>query len=681
MPIQGITPNYFEDIKSRDDIGVPGESPYIPNGDEPITPQETGDAASVDGSSSSSQPGSTTPMSGDYDSGYIENSDEYNNSVGHATDSLDNAEATVDDMFAGINDSDYISDAGNGYQSVNGDKLAKLLVFLNLLTNAQLALKMVMDSQDELTNKLHEILFEIQPEEGSDEATASAREKMFKNAKEKLKIVQQYISSLYKKVYNHNLQVYQQRMREIEKEKEDRAWYDDVGNYFSGGQQDIDNEKKKLEATRQYGDAVGANMRALEQALETMAIVFEQMNTPEGRQMGKQISNMAKQMKYIMEGAMSRRANADSDYYDGAGMDFFYDSLMDFRNKMVQTENLYRALAYMQSAQQEISDSVRETVLEISPHASKLQYRMIASEGLFGMANMFFDNAYNTLQMKVKAFNTEVQICKNIEKLKEAQGWKIAGVVLSVVAIALSIVATVVTFGGATPLGVAAWSMAGAIAGLGAAGMQSMGSYMASQVDDSYDVNSPNFRVSDNINLTKHKKPSEVIDEAEQAENEIINQMGGAGLLEQTQDGYWNLNSRALAAFEIRQQSLHNLVKMIAYLKKAQRDLNRAVLGIVLEKAIKDHGEGYLLSNIENSIHQRQMMMQAIKFQLQEQVTGRNIARQNEIMASKAIWSSTAGIIGAVGCAALAAIPGAGGWAGGPPFLSVGSAGGSSLFY
>ncbi|MBU0630820.1 MAG: hypothetical protein KKC80_07910, partial [Candidatus Margulisbacteria bacterium] len=410
MPIQGITPNYFDDIKSRDDIGVPGEAPYIPNGDEPIEPQETGDAASVDGSSSSSQPGSTTPMSGSTDSGYIENTDEYNNATQHASDSLDNAEATLDEMFAGIDNESYTSDAGNGYQSVNGEKLAQLLIYLNLLTNAQLALKMVLDAQDEHSNKLREIMYEVQPEEGADEATASAREKMFKNAKEKLKIVQQFISSLYKKVYNHNLQVYQQRMREIEQEKEDRAWYDDVGNYFSGGQQDIDNEKKKLEATRQYGDAVGANMRALESALQTMAIVFEQMNTPEGRQMGKQLESMAKQISYIMEGAISRRPNADSDYYDGAGMDFFYNSLMDFRNKMVQTENLYRAMAYLQSAQQEISDSIRETVLEISPHSSKLQYRMIASEGLFNMANMFFDNAYNTLQMKVKAYNTEIQI-------------------------------------------------------------------------------------------------------------------------------------------------------------------------------------------------------------------------------------------------------------------------------
>ncbi|MBU1616430.1 MAG: hypothetical protein KKF06_01440, partial [Candidatus Margulisbacteria bacterium] len=318
---------------------------------------------------------------------------------------------------------------------------------------------------------------------------------------------------------------------------------------------------------------------------------------------------------------------------------------------------------------------------EISPHSSKLQYRMIASEGLFNMANMFFDNAYNTLQMKVKAYNTEIQICKNIEKLKEAQGWKIASIGLQVVAVALAIVASVLTFGAlALPATIAVVSLCSALAGLGAAGMQSMGSYVASQVDDSYDVNNPNFRVSDNINLTPHKKPSEVIDDAEQVENEIINQMGGAGLLERNQDGFYTLNSRALAAFEIRQQSLHNMVKMIAFLKKAQRDLNRAIMGIVLEKAMKDHGEGYLLSNIENSLHQRQLVMQSIKFQLQEQVTGRNIARQNEIMASKAIWSSAAGVIGALGCAALAAIPGAGGLSVVPAFMSIGAAVGSSLY-
>ncbi|MFA5183670.1 MAG: hypothetical protein WC405_20365, partial [Syntrophales bacterium] len=681
MPINGITPRYIEEIKSRDDIGVPGEAPYMPNDDEQISPDETGDTSGVGGSSSTGQTGPITTKGGEFDSGYIENSDEYNNAVDHATGSLENSEATVDEMFDGIKDSDYTTDLGNGYAGVDGDKLAKLLVFLNLLTNAELALKMVLDSMDELSTKQREILFELQPEEGADEATAAAKEKMFKNAKEKLKIVQQFISSLYKKIYNENLKVYQARMREIEKEKEDRAWYDKVGNYFSGGQQDIDNEKKKLEATRQYGSALSYNLNALTQALETMAIVFKQMNTPEGRQIGKMLESMVYQLKMITEGAMSRRPTWQSDYYDGAGMDIFYDMLKNTRGKMVMAENLYRALAYLQSAQQELSDSVRETVLQISPHSSKLQYRMIASEGLFSMANMFFDNSYNTLMMKVKAYNSEVQITKNIEKLKEAQGWKIASIGLQVVAVVLAIVASVLTFGAlAVPSTIAVVSLCGALAGLGAAGLNSIGSAVAAGVDDSYDVNDPTFSTAGGVSLTPHKRVSDVIDDAERAEDEVVNGMGGAGLLERNQDGYYTMNSRALAAFEVRQQSIQNMVKMIVYLKKAQRDLNRSVLGIVLEKAIKDHGEGYLLSNIENSLHQRQMLMQAIKFQLQEQVTGKNIARQNEIMASKAFWSSTSGIIGAGLGALCAAIPGAGGLSVIPALMSVGSAVGSSLY-
>ncbi|MFA6170598.1 MAG: hypothetical protein WCW67_02935 [Candidatus Margulisiibacteriota bacterium] len=678
MPINGITPKYIEDIKSRDDIGVPGEIPYLPNDDEQFSTDETGDTSGVNSSSSTSQTGSTTTMSGDYDSGYIENSDEYNSAVDHATGSLDNSEATVDEMFAGINDSDYTSDAGNGYQSVNGEKLANLLIFLNLLTNAQLAMKMVLDSQDELSSKLRDILFELQPEEGADEATAAAKEKMFKNAKEKLKIVQQFISSLYKKIYNHNMQVYQQRMKELEEEKEDRAWYDDVGNYFSGGQQDIDNEKAKLEATQQYSAALSANLTALQYALQTMAIVFEQMNTPEGRAIGKSLRELNQRVSDANAGMI---AGGYEDYYDADNMgNLFQDILSEIRDRMVQAENIYRAIAYLQSAQQELSDSVRESVLEISPHSSKLQYRMIASEGVFNMANMFFDNAYNTLMMKVKAHNSEVQISKNIEKLKAAQGWKIASIGLQVVAVVLAVVASVFSFGAlAAPATIAVISLCSALAGLGAAGLNSIGSAIAAGVDDNYDVNDPTFSKAGGVDLQKRRSVTDVIDDAERAENEVISGMG-SGLIETTQDGYCNLNSRALSAMEVRQQSIQNLVKMIVYLKKAQRDLNRAILGIVLEKAIKDHGEGYLINNLENSLHQRQLMTQAIKFQLQEKVTAKNIARQNEIMASKAFWSSTSGVIGAGLGALCAAIPGAGGLAVVPALMGIGSAIGSSLY-
>lgn len=223
-------------------------------------------------------------------------------------------------------------------------------------------------------------------------------------------------------------------------------------------------------------------------------------------------------------------------------------------------------------------------------------------------------------------------------------------------------------------------TLCGACAGLGAAGLNSIGTAVAAGVDDHYDVNNPKFSVGGGVSLTPHKRVSDVIDDAEQAEEEVVNGMGGAELLERNQDGYYTLNSRALAAFEVRQQSIQNLIKMIVYLKKAQRDLNRSVLGIVLEKAIKDHGEGYLLSNIENSINQRQMLMQAIKFQLQEQVTAKNIARQNEVMASKAFWSSTAGVIGAAAGALCAMIPGAGGLSIVPALMGIGSAVGSSLY-
>ncbi|HTY98349.1 MAG TPA: hypothetical protein VMB75_00830, partial [Rhodocyclaceae bacterium] len=243
-----------------------------------------------------------------------------------------------------------------------------------------------------------------------------------------------------------------------------------------------------------------------------------------------------------------------------------------------------------------------------------------------------------TLSNRIQTYNTEVSIQHNIDKLNAAEGWAILGDVL----ILASIVVSCATYG-ATSYGTIAL-----IGALGAAGAvsTSIGAYDASQVSDSYDVSSPEFTLGATPGADQPHNVVEAIDAEEAAEANLTSQMANAQLMIKNNDGFYTVNSQALAAFQLEQEALQNMARMMVYLYKAMRDISRAVNAIVESYTVKDFGDNYLIGNLEASLRQRQQVMQSIIMQVTEQVAGLNIARQDQLMAHKAFGATKWGLIG-----------------------------------
>ena len=732
MNVQGISQAQgIQETEDRDDI--PGGEPnYIPNTDEPTDDgMETSDTASIDStsdSSSSSEVETTTgALTNEEAENYVENTNEYEeetttnednppqlyhpaqnegnstnqtseptsyecdlNVDDHGTsDGINTAEDIVNDLYSDMNPWDYMSMTsyqnvaggyiGGGYQIVDGERLGRILMLINLLTNLELGIHMVADAQMELTEKILEIVLELTKDE-NDAPTDKAQ--LFKSLKERLKLFVQFVISVYKAAYTHNAQKHQLAMQTYERMKGGGQWYDKVANWFTGDR-DARFEKRKFYETQIFNQVQSQNLQSLNQALRMLAASYANSGRAELEALGNTLEEFADESERL-DRVMTYNSSVTNDWHYWSDLDYFeatnvfQDILSDIRSKMVAADNLYQAMLFMQTAQQDLSDSVRETILEISSHSSKAEYAYVSHEGFSKTASLLFDTTFNTLMSRVHYFNQTIRIAKNIRKLKEGRAKRIASRVFTAGAIALVAVACLIGafYSGGASIA-AGIGLIGAILGAlgGALGAWSA-KHAQSMVSDSYDPASADFT----FDLLTHRKKTgkavtNALNEADRQEEILAQSMANVNFLEKVDDGFYALNVKALASFEIRQQHLHNFKKIITLLAKAQRDLSRTITAIALEKAIRDHGEGYLLQNLERTIHHRSLITNAIKFQLQQIVQARNIARQNQLMVKNAFWDAMSPIIGAVCSAPLAFIPGVG-WG---LAIAIGSAVGAGI--
>ncbi|MFC1570919.1 hypothetical protein ACFL31_00040 [Candidatus Margulisiibacteriota bacterium] len=675
MPnIPGIAElHVVEEQDRRDDVGS-AEPTYIPNEDEPITGEaEPVDSAGINGSTNSPGPvhPAPPPPRDITDDNYLDNSDEYNTAVAPsagaevfraAAEGLDAADQRIMDLFEELNNAEnFISGSQDDYQDIYGDKLAEIMLLMSLLTYYELEIEMLMEAKIENDSKFREIVLQLQRE--ADEVGRSA---FLNSAKKKMQIAQEFIVSLYKSVYTHNTEIYNQRIKQYEKEREEASGWEEFCNWFTGDLE-IELERKKRDETIRLNQALGKNLAALRQAFKPMIEVFANSESPELRGLGAALRAFDNKLAEACQ-ILNQPITHETDYFDKESLqNMFQDILREIRVRLVAVENTYRAYVFLGTAKEDIGASLRETVFEISSHSSKSEYVYAAYEGFSKLTNLFFDTTFNTLMMRTRFYNEAIRLAKNVKKLEKARGWRIFGRILTVVAIVIIVIVAIATIyfsgGTATPAWVSILGLVGAGTGIAGGAATAAGVAIAdSVVDDCFDVSQPEDYTFDLIANPRKTNYSvaDAISEAERQEELLVQQLSQRQLIQKRKDGFYQLNPKALAAFEIRLRTLQNIAKFITYFDKGKRDINRTIRAIILEKAVKDHGEGYLLLNVENSLHHRQLYTQAIKHKLQEVVTARNIERQNDLMVKNAIWAGFAPVIGAFCGVWLALIPGIG---------------------
>ncbi|MBN3032700.1 MAG: hypothetical protein JW873_01250 [Candidatus Saganbacteria bacterium] len=706
MSVNGVAPSQsVPNNQDRDDLGIGQLASYIPNQDENIP--DGGQKDTITASSPGITPrnkAAAAPV--DQGPEYLDNSSGYDASL-TAGNAMNNADEATSDLMNSLEGEDFIVGPDGEYQTVDGSKLADLLTLIAKLATAEMMMKMLTDAQMEESQKLMEIILELKPEEGDTSADA-ARAAFFKSMQDRMKILQQFMTSVYKAVYNHNFELWQQRMNAIEKDRADRPWYEGLGNWFTGGD-DLDHEEQKKAETQKFNASVKNNLHELMTALQALAAAFELMgNQAAGRGIASVLrefegrieqANLKLDQPVVGNGAggldgwdiglsifhpelqagrlIAQGDNSPgTDYFDDDdAKNFLQDILTELRGKMVALENTARAETFAQTAQMEESQSVREILLDLSPHTSKAEYAYASQESMFKLGNLFFDTAFSTLSNRIQFYNTEVAIQINVDKMKEAQGWHILGTTIQIVGVIAAIVVTAATYGSGSVL--APMIIGGAAAAAGAL-CQGVGAYEASQVPNNYDVGPPLFSVGGSTDLKQPRNVVEAIDYTEDMEEQYLNGLSSEDFMIKNADGTYAVNSQAVAAMELRTQTFHNLLKMIAYLQKAMRDISRAVSAVVQEYTVKDFGDNYLLGNLENTVQQRTLIVQSIKMQLSEQVNGKNIQRQNEIEAHNAFGASKWGVIGEMIGFALYFVPYVGQFAG--IAMALGGILGSSLY-
>lgn len=626
----------------RDDMSGAG---YMPNIDEAVTGSMGEDSAGgVDGTSGSAPPppppsGGGGPSSSD--GTYLDNSNGYNDAVNTAQ-AIGNAE---DNLTGNVDPGSYITSDGT-YEHIDSEKLYQLLRLYNMLTNLEIGIDEVYEEKEDLRDLIDEVVTGVSV---TSDDIQQLRENAIKNIELKVKGVSDFAVALYKKVNQDNLATYQQKMKDIDNRSHSCEGF---VNWITGGKYQIEDEEDKKTTTEEYYNVCKDNLQSLMHAMSALGAVLKATGDSDLNGLGMSFDEFCRRIQHVIDRMNAGGTSAHGDYFDKDDMgNLFGDILHDIKHIMSTLENIFRAEISAKSAKDDEKYAVEEETWSQKMPDSMVEFSFIAARSLFNTCDLLSDTSFNTLMATVKEYNDTIQLAKNVEKLKEAQGWRIAGAILTIIAVIVAIVVTCLTFGGASETIVGALALGAAVAGIAAGISSGLGGYLASQLNDSFDPADPNYGVTNGV----YKKPGktgdktlDAMNDVDRGEEELGNNLQNQDLCVQQSDGNYALNGKALAAFTYTQNVLHNILKAIVATDKAKRDLARSVDATITGKSVREHGDSYLAGNIESIVHERDMMTQAIKFQLNDIVTAKNIKHQNEMMAEKSLWSMLGGTIGAV---------------------------------
>ena len=638
--VTNVNLNNIDPVNDNDDKYQGGINPsYIPSNDADLI-NETPDTSSVSSPETSASTGTkSSPLkSGDtnskVDKNYIENDSSRDDELFNQTK---NAEDRINEALLNFNEDSFYEQDENGYWVINQKLFDALYRRLLGLCNMRLTIAMMQDERGEVNNMIFESVTGLELDLGNKtsltETTAKSNQKIIKE-------IQRGVSTLTKKIQEHNSKVYTEALK-----KAKEAEGDDWTNFWNG---DAD-KQKSLEMQR---DAREQFIAAMNDSIKTLNKIsngsFKGL-TPETEKQGNDIINRLQDYRNYLK-------FDENGYIDTSWSKQF---IVDLRKEFVSVLNVNRTIVSLAKQKESAQKIIWESIQGKALGSNKLG----SVEEAFGAESAYqttlFDQTSSQI-LQVQKLSNEIKYLKlQIKKLEESRWASVFSKIFKALAIIAAAVATVAlsicTFGigGVAVVSVAgvvlgAATAAGAVAGIASAAFAYGAAAIANSIKDNFNPTISTF-IHNTSNSSKIKKGIFAKSKELQEQEEILLESIGSAQVDTLGDGNKAVNNQKLAILNNRLNGIYNaqrfLAKAINLTSSIQRRILRSIIGI------SGGSDGNsMLSSLDDILKTNSMQFQAYSSNLKEYKEAFNIELQQERAMEEAAMQFIVGIIvGGVG--------------------------------
>lgn len=626
-----LEPHDLEWEESSNPAGGAGIEPgYLSSDDSPEIEKCSldSDSSSISpASSSSSQTSSTSQALGAEetdDPGYIPDSSRSEgnqNSHGDVSDAYDELKEELD----AFKEEGFYTTDENGYPVPNGDALERYFQKLMELINYIEMMLMIAKSKRDDTNTVLKILTGHGLSEGSSIEDALTA---LDTSSQHLNIL---VTQFFKTILEEMQKIYEKALKDAEKECS--GFWDQVGDFFSGGALSQRVLKKQIKATEKYE-------AALKKWMETFARAFMSQGVFKGQ---------AGELERDLEGLVVRVENG----YVSVDT----DKLLAIREKLMGMRNAISLIAEIKLSKGDTAQMVFALLKKIQLPKSMRKRILSTINRIFGHGIELFEQTVNLKMQLSQLHNQKVYLKKQLEKLKMTQGWNCFSSFLTLAAAGLGIAAAFCS----GPLGLGL-----AIAAIGSGFCSAVtrwgaAEYADNAVEDEYKPLVNNFIPEPRVESRSGNETVDLIAKLSQDEEEILAKVD-KNRLKTIKDGYLAVDTEALAKYEEELANLQNLKDLVLEIQASRFHAASNVFQIYSGVKLDEYEESSRLA-IEAQNKQHATQFRANQFKVNEIKTAHNMERQQEIAmenATRSLWVSMgAAVLSAFGAVGIAFLAGA----------------------
>ncbi|MDD5382122.1 MAG: hypothetical protein PHH60_00480 [Candidatus Margulisbacteria bacterium] len=619
---------------------------------------------------------------------------------GNAIEEINQLDQETSAGALGFNNDDYMwYNTETGYWEPDPEKLEEWEEYMLARANILACLLLAISNASEMWKIADETISGVPIEEGKN----YYKEAYARKIRLIQKICRTAIAKLFEYINAENKKLYDQRIQDIEDSNSGSGA--DTENFCTGGASDIEATQDAFEETYSYLQSTKSTLEAMQEVIEMM-IEFLKATLSSGDvsalttikalqdfsakldELNAKVDDKLEETKekidelsdasttgwfgfvcavlgnwgFLISNWIMSNAGPESDFADG---DEFMEEadvemwIEDYRGSILNAQNGARLALSMQLFKSDLWNTARQEVTGLSGIGNDAEIVMQSVEATFGHVLQVFDSTASQMMLKTGLHNNAIKQADSLQQLRKAQGVRLVSFGLSMVILALSIVITALTFGSGAPLILVAVV---AILAIAKALMDAYAIDIASDVP-SYNPVNPHY----DANRSTRGGGTTMLDalddiEAEQDQN-MADTTNTNGLLGQTDDELYYLDSVKFAVYELKQKIMDNAIRTIFAMMKNIRDMQRVVKAEMSGAAPPDSGDALLQNAVENILLQKQLILSAIKFMHQQVIDARNITKQREIAQDKAWecfgWSLFGSVVGFVVGGAVGGLPGA----------------------
>src|SRR3989339_132230 len=590
-------PGYIQNLKEQD-IKLPPPLPEPPAPEqyaEYYTPPAGKETGKTEGSD---QP---APTGKSYSGGGVSElndlADYYMNELNKLKDSL--------------NDSDYYTEE-DGFLIPDAQKLQKLFEqMMGLIYMIQL-LAMLADMFSNQFSLALEIMQQVQV--SSAKLSAQIGSMLETDAGN----LNSFIDQTFQTCLEENQNRYQTAYEESNKYNDDID--EQIEDFFTGGENSMKVMEARIKASEKYEAATQKILNGLKQVLSAMG--------PTAQKVVAKFDNLT-----------VTRPNGYIDLnIEGS------DGLMALRESLANANDLEMLNMEVLLESFEIAPMLMQIILEVQATSNGRGLVLkVAGEAKKNVMSIF-DQVSNIYMLKKQVHNQKNYDKLQLKKLEEAQNWNIASMVATCIAIIISLIASIFTFGAAT---VATLALVAVAAGLTAAGTRWAGAEIADgKIDDEFiplDQMGTYYDISDFCDKTGDQLIDNIIN-LDVQERKLLNKPNKEMLFE-TKDGYKSIDYKAFMGVVDQRSNLQLIRDLMTYLKVGEIGIVRLASQLLNGYQVGNGTKQVIDSTGESEEGGKDLSIEAAKYTLTDLKTAHNQERSQEIAMDNALnsfWISSA---------------------------------------